>query len=264
MRLTVNLLTLLTLACLFSSCKKETEQYTDTGEPLSDYLPLQAGKYIIYRTDSTVFTNTGHTMETHSYEEKDIIDAVVPDALGRPSYRIFRYMRDTLETQPWAPSSTYYITPVVDSNTRIYNRIEVIDNNMRVVKLAKSVKLNQTWKGNEYLGTDPFATLFGTDFQEDDNMGQWDFTITATGESLNINGKTYANVITVQAANELDNVPVVDPNRLATSVVSIDKYAKGVGLVYQEYSLWERQPATLNSIVYYNGFGVIRRIIDHN
>lgn len=264
MRLTVKLFVLTTATLFLFSCKKETEEYTDTGEPISDYLPLQVGKYITYRTDSLVFPDAGHSVETHYYQEKHIIDAQVPDALGRTSFRVFRYLRDSAGTQNWSPAGTYYITPITDSITRMYSRVEVTENNLRIVKLAKSIKENQTWKGNEYLPTDPYASLYGADFQQDNNIFQWDFSVVSTNETVNIRGTNYNNVITVQAANNLDNVPVTDQNRLATSSVSIDKYSKGIGLIYQEYSLWERQPPTTTATAYYNGFSVIRRIIDHN
>ncbi|MEJ0102227.1 MAG: hypothetical protein WDO19_06580 [Bacteroidota bacterium] len=44
-----------------SSCKKQTETYT--SDQLSDYLPLEVGKYITYRLDSTVFLNFGKKEE---------------------------------------------------------------------------------------------------------------------------------------------------------------------------------------------------------
>lgn len=265
MRLTVNLITLLTASVLFFSCKKESEQYTDTGEKISDYLPLQVGKYITYRLDSLVFPNSGRAVETHYYEEKNVIDAIIPDATGRPSYRIFRYLRDTTGTQPWTPSSTYYITPFIDSITPVYSHIDVIDNNLRVVKLAKYVKQDVSWKGNNYLPNDPYINFYGSNFTPDDELQLWNFNITDIGATVNIRGKQYSNVITVEAANSYAKAPVADPKSYAESKVSIDKYSKGIGLIYQEYSLWEHQAINESNITdYYNGFGVIRRIIDHN
>ena len=276
MRLTVNLL-LLTATLLFFSCKKETEDYTPVGELLSDYLPLQVGKYITYRTDSLIFLNAGHSIDRHYSQEKHVIDAQVPDALGRPSYRVFRFLRDSAGTQPWTPNGTYYITPIVDSNTRLYSRIELIENNLRVIKLAKSVKQGQTWKGNQYLPTDPYSSLFGSNFNPDDDLNIWNFSVVSMHTTETIRGTTYKDVATVEPLddqgnpiNVLDNVSaitstlVVDPNRLATAVTSTDKYAKGIGLIYQELTLWERQPTTNTTSAYYNGFSVIRRIIDHN
>src|SRR5215212_10988239 len=97
----LNLLLLFLGTLVFFSCKKQNEEFIT--EPISDYIPLVPGKFITYRIDSTVFTNFGRNTEIHSYQEKNLIDAQVTDALGRTSYRVFRYLRDTLGIQAWQP-----------------------------------------------------------------------------------------------------------------------------------------------------------------
>ena len=122
----------------FSSCTRTTEEFT--SEPLSDYLPLQTGKYIVYQLDSTLFTNFGTTTEIHSYQEKHLIDAQITDALGRQGYRIFRFLRDVTGTTPWAPAGSYFIIP----NDKT---IEVVENNLRFIRLALPLKKDFSWKG---------------------------------------------------------------------------------------------------------------------
>ena len=63
----------LLFALFFIGCKKQTDILATAS--ISDFLPMQPGKYIIYRTDSTVFTNFGTSVEIHSYEEKQVVDA---------------------------------------------------------------------------------------------------------------------------------------------------------------------------------------------
>ena len=112
------------LGLLFSitSCEKETEEFqTDT---IADYMPLAVGKYITYRLDSTVFTNFGTVQEVHKYQVKHVVDAQIPDNLGRPSYRIFRYLNDSLASGPWVENGTYFITPLAD-------QVEVIEGFLR-------------------------------------------------------------------------------------------------------------------------------------
>src|SRR5205085_9493747 len=92
-----------------TGCKKETEKF-EAVTP-SDYLPLQTGKYITYRTDSTLFTSFGTVTTVRSYQEKHIVDALINDNEGRPSYRILRFVRDTAGAGPWQPSGSYFITP---------------------------------------------------------------------------------------------------------------------------------------------------------
>ena len=105
----------------FTSCEKKTEEFTT--EAIAEYLPLTVGKYISYRLDSTVFTNFGRNEETHRYQVKHVVDAQVTDNLGRPSFRILRYLRDSSGTQPWVENGTYFITNLTD-------QAEVIEDNL--------------------------------------------------------------------------------------------------------------------------------------
>jgi hypothetical protein len=244
---------LLFVIILLVSCKKETESFQ--AEAISDYLPVHTGKYITYRLDSTIFTNFGTTTVVRSYQEKHQVDQQITDNEGRPTYRVFRFLRDTAGLQAWRPAGTFFITP--GSNT-----IEVVENNLRMLKLAGPVKTDNSWKGNRFLPSDPFGTNYS--FSNDDNMADWDYTYTATGESLRINGTTVNDVITVQQINESANVPVTIPSAYGYINYAVDKYAKGIGLVYEELILWEYQPNPGGNGGYKTGFGVKRSMIDHN
>ncbi len=56
---------------------------------------------------------------------------------------------------------------------------------------------------------------------------------------------------------------MVDAASFAARSLSTDKFAKNIGLVYQEYILWEYQPNP-GSSAYKIGFGVKRTMIDRN
>lgn len=248
------------LACfIFFSCTRETEQFQT--EHLSEYVSPQVGKYITYRLDSTVFLNFGTVTEVHSYQEKQIVDAQITDAQGRPSYRILRFIRDTAGTQPWRPTGSYSITPT-DSV------IEVNENNLRIIKLALPIKQDFTWKGNHYLPDDPFAPLYT--FNNDAGMGDWDYTYSSVGGSLTVKGQVYNNVLTVDAIDEsfnanASNATVLNPSVIAYVNYLEDNYAKGIGLIAQQFIMWEYQPPNgANSAGAKVGFGVKRSIIDHN
>src|SRR5688500_10658356 len=157
-------LLLLSSAFLFS-CEKETEEFQES-EPLSSYLSPQPGKYITYRIDSTLFTNFGASMEVRSYQEKHQVDAQMTDNLGRPSYRIFRFIRDTNGTTAWKPSESYFIT-VTDKN------VEVVENNLRFLKLTIPVKETTTWHGNQFLPSVPYGVFY--EFSNDDEMNDWEY-----------------------------------------------------------------------------------------
>lgn len=245
------LLFVLPIVLLFS-CKKETEEFQT--EALSDYLSPQAGKYITYRIDSTVFLNFGGTTAVHSYQEKHQVDALTTDNLGRPSYRVFRFIRDTAGQNAWQPSGSYFIT--VQTNT-----IELVEDNLRFLKLAAPIKEGNTWKGNRFLPTDAYGAFY--EFSNDDAMEDWEYMYTDLDNSITLGGKTYQNTITVEQINESTNAPVTNTNAYGFINYSVDKYAKNIGLIYQELTMWEYQPPS-SGRPGYRGFGIKRSIIDHN
>ena len=106
-------------AFIILGCSKTEEFQT---EQIADYAPLTPNKYITYKLDSTVFTNFGRTTEVHTYEEKHVVDDQITDGQGRPSFRIFRYIRD-IGQQQWRSTGSYFITP-------LNNSVELIENNL--------------------------------------------------------------------------------------------------------------------------------------
>jgi hypothetical protein len=254
MKATAKLLYILVVTAIFLGCKSDKEEFKT--EPLSDYIPTTAGKYIIYRVDSTVFPDFGRKTEIHVYQEKHVIDDKITDALGRDSYRVFRYLRDSAGKQPWVPSGSYMITPTATTT-------EVIENNLRFVKLAAPIKIDDTWKGNRYLPDEAYDPLY--DFNNDFDIADWDYTYTSIGESIVLNNNTIKDVITVDGINDVVNVPVTDPANYGSINYQQEKYAKGIGMVFQELIMWEYQPNTGGSGGGFKvGFGVKRTMLDHN
>lgn len=242
---------------LFSCTKKSEVFQTDA---LSDYLPLATGKYITYRLDSTVFTNFGSITEIHKYQVKDSVNAQITDNLGRPSFRVYRYIRDSstanswTDAQVWTNAGVYYITPLTD-------QVELIEDNLRFIKLHLPLRDGFTWKGNKYLPPDPYGPLYN--FSNDDNMAEWDFHYDGDSSAFSYAGINYDNVYSVEEADEAYNVPITDPNAYAAKTRAVEKYAKNIGLIYREYELWEYQPNP-GSTPYKTGFGIKQWMIDHN
>lgn len=306
-------------------------------ERADNYVAAQSGKYIIYQTDSTVFNAGGTLLQVNSYQQKDVIDIAMTDAMGRPGYRVYRYLRDLAGTQPWRSVGTYTIVPSAGS-------VEIQENNLRSIKLAAPIQKGATWKGNRFLSFSPYEPIFGPDFSSDDEMNDWDFTYTATGETVNVLGKNYNNVVTVTQINDIsvaDTITVtgsqvtipatakkvwlrgnvsevftllpqapkagsvlaiynrtnfsaklnnilVPPNKgrifeyrnnqwtygelndtlysdppFGYKNYSVEQYAKGIGMITQDLLLWEYQPNP-GGTPFTLGFGVRRRIIEHN
>ncbi|MBI5856049.1 MAG: hypothetical protein HZB42_00220 [Sphingobacteriales bacterium] len=240
---------------LFSCNKKEDF----VSEDVKDYLLITPGKYITYRLDSMVFTNFGTTTEIHKYQVKHVVDALITDNLGRPGYRVYRFIRDSVDAtswtpaQPWTNSGTYFITPLTD-------QVELIEDNLRIIKLHMPVRESFSWKGNKYLPTDPYGQYYG--FSNDDNMADWDFYYDGGSTSFSYKGNNYSNVYSIEEADESFNVPITIPTAYAAKSRAVEKYSKNIGLVYREYELWEYQPPPVGP--YKTGFGVTQWMIDHN
>lgn len=228
-----------------------------SSEQLDQYMQLQVGKYIRYQLDSTLFVNFGQKDTTIYYQAKDVVDAAITDNLGRPGWRVIRYLRDTASTDEtaWQPTATFMIVPTRET-------IEVIENNLRFQKLKLPVKEGYNWHGNTFLPTSPFEVLYP--FSNDEDMQFWDYTYQDVDGSVTILNKDYANTLTVQHVADSVNVPITFPNGLAYKNYWVETYAKNIGLIYKEVSMWEYQPPNGGNPGYRTGFGLRMRIIDHN
>jgi hypothetical protein len=246
--LRISLLIIIT-ASLFS-CKDKKEEFA--SEKLSEYIPLQPGKYITYRLDSLVYTNFGTVAVTRRYQVKHVVDAQITDNEGRPSYRVYTYITDSAGIQPWTASGSYFITPLT-------SQTEVIDDNMRVVKLHLPIKEGYQWPGNTYLSDDPYYPSY--DFNNDNDIKSWDFTYDVFEPATSYRGHNYTDVFTVIQQDDHANAPVTDINSYGFNTQSVEKYSKNIGLVYRKYELWDYQT---NPTVHYTGFGITMWMIDHN
>jgi hypothetical protein len=186
---------------------------------------------------------------------KHEIDAELVDNLGRPSWRVYTYLRDSAGTEFWTPMGSYFITPLAQ-------RIEVTDDNLRVIKLQLPIHEGFQWNGNTYLPDQPYAEAY--DFGNDNDMKDWTFTYDAFEPVSTYQGHSYTDVRTIIQQDDSFNVPVVDVSAYGSKTLAIEKYAKNIGMVYRKYEMWEYQPNISGANPYNTGFGVTLWMIDHN
>ncbi len=232
---------------ILASCKKENANFTTAS--VSDYFPLQVGKYITYDLDSTVFTNFNQTLTVRHYQAQYMVEAQTTDNLGRQGYKIYRYLR-TDSTQNWAIDNVFTVFPTGKS-------IEYIEDNLRFIKLAEPIDEGFSWKGNSYLAFNPYRSY---EFADPAFVEDWDYTYQNVNTSLTIGSKTFDSTITVFEVADSTGDPKVPGTQYAEKTYSIEKYAKNVGLIYKDFMHWEYQ-ATDNT---YKGFGEKLSIIDYN
>lgn len=243
--------------CFIISCKEKKEDFLSIT-PLSDYMPLAVGKYFIYRLDSTVSSEDSKSLIVHKYQVKDSIDAIVTDAQGRQSYRIRRFITDSLGIGPWLDNATFFATPV--SNTSTGESIEFVDNNLRFIKLKSPLKDGFTWPGNSYINTTTSTVKY---------LNGWNYTYEDLGLPLTIGNQNYPDAVTVlQQPDEGGLLNLADPAvKFDERNYSIEKYANGIGLVYKEFIHWAFQRDPNDDNHYYfeeNSYGVKLTLINHN
>lgn len=221
---------------LLGSCKKDEQP---SYPALKDYFPLQVGKYVTYNLDSIVFyTNFGVSAVIHSYQVKHVVDAQVTDALGRPAYRIIRYIR-SYSTAPWVADNTFMAVNTGSS-------IEYTENNLRFIKLVDPIRQDYTWQGNKYID----VTSSSSQVKYFDG---WDYAYDSVNTRTQVGALSIDSTIKV---TEIDNQTSID------RTYSMEKYAKGIGLVYRNFLYWNN--GTANHTYTDNSYGVIMTMIDHN
>lgn len=201
-------------------CTKETAKVTTT--PVSYYFPLETGRYITYQLDSTVFLNYGSIREIHSYQVKDIVDAEITDNLGRPSYRIRRMIRDAEGQKPWEDNAAFMVTP-------LENSIEVVENNLRYIKLVNPVREWYAWKGNAYIEAADQLNY----------LAYWDYTYANVEQPFTADGLNVASSITVNQEDYSIGDPEAFPNNIAAKIFSREVYGKDIGLIYKDFIYWQ-------------------------
>jgi hypothetical protein len=230
-----------------NACKKETEEIKI--DAISDYAPLEVGKYIVYELDSFVFRAFGTGGSVVSYEVKYSLTDTLTDNLGRKGYRVSRQIRKA-PADAWVTDNTF---KAVNTGTTY----DFTEDNLHFINLALPIKEGLSWKGNSYLPSDPYFPKydFGSDFSED-----WDYTYQDVGKPFTAGALNFDNTITILQRDETQGDPALPETVYADKTYAIEKYAKGIGLVYKEFLHWEYQGEG-NS---YKGFGITLRIKEHN
>ncbi len=233
------------LIIIICSCNKNNPLITDTP---ADYYPMVVGNYIIYRMDSLKFFNVGSTDSIISYHAKEVVDDTITDNLGRLSYRVIRYLSDTNEIAPWTPSIAYMVTPLSGS-------VEVVENNLRFIKMVTPVQNGVNWMGNSYIDTKSADSPVPY-------MDGWDYTYSNTGQPFNVLMGTVPISVIV---NEANSVTGLGDSSYTQTVFSEEVYGKNIGLIYKQflYSVYQSPNVEYPSGATI-GYGLTFNMVSHN
>lgn len=248
MKKTLRLLPLALFMLSLASCSKSSEDFN--AQPLESWYPLTPGKYITYSLDSTIYTNFGTQLTVRSYQVKYQNDSMVTDGLGRPGIRILRYIRKT-PSDSWMPDATFYAVYTDHS-------IEFIENNLRYIKLKEPIRDGYTWKGNAFIET----TSLNSELRYLDN---WDYTYDSVYTPLTLGTYNLDSTLIVRQQDEVQGNPS-DLGFYSEVNYGLEKYAKGIGMVYRRFFHNEYQPPVPGRGGHYTdgSYGVTMKMIDHN
>lgn len=236
-------------AVALSACTKDPE--TLGTPPISEYVPLEVGKYITYQLDSVRYIPFTLQQITISYQVKYIVDGQITDNLGRPAFRIVRQIRRN-PTDAWVPDNSFTAVYTDDS-------YEFVDNNLRFLKMRGPVKDGFTWKGNSYINTSSQYTDFAY-------LDGWDYTFDSVGAPLTLGSVSLDNTVKIAQRDEVIGNPE-DPNSYSEINYGTEYYAKGIGLVYRKFFHSEYQPPTTPGAIgsySQDSKGLTLTMIDHN
>ena len=237
---------LFSVLLIAAGCNKSNPLVTDTP---ADYYPLKTGNYITYRMDSLKFTASGTTVTIFSYLAKEVVEDSITDNLGRASFRVVRYLNDTTGTGEWVPSIAFMVTPTSSGS------IEVVENNLRFIKMVNPVQDGLFWKGNVYIDTK-------SDTSQVPYLDGWDYVYDSTGLPYNVLAGTIPEAVVV---HEADEVTGLGDNTFIKTIFSEEVFGKKIGPIYRRflYSVYQAPNADFPSGATI-GYGLTFNMVDHN
>ena len=224
--------------CTLLACKREVIPGADYQSDLA-YYPLQLQHAIEYSVDSVIYNTFSHSTQSVHAEYRDEVVDTFQDNLGRNSYRIRRTARAD-SNAAWQDLMVYYVTPVT-------NHLEVVEQNLRFIKLAFPVQVTTQWNGNIYL---PAETSGLPEYQW---YYDWLYRYSHLDETYN-NG-----ILDLPHSIEVSYEHLTNDSTNHTEYSDYTNYKEyythNIGLSYRELTHWEYQPTD----GYRSGFSVVMR-----
>lgn len=243
----LSILAIIVLSFTFVSCEKQSIQVSFTS--IEDYFPIQKGRSLTYRLDSTIYNESNNTKSIRSHIVRDVLDTSITDNLGITNYVFKRSIRNKVDTTKWDLQLTYRIT--IDSAKLI-----VSENNLRFIKLVSPLREGFDWRGNSYINTAENTEL--------SYFADWQYTYGKINSPETINNIVFPETILVIQKNDTVGNPV-DRKQYAAILYSKEIYAKQKGLIYKELikETWQ-PPNSSNPNGYFekNSFGIKLSILN--
>jgi hypothetical protein len=210
----------LSILFLFACGGNLVEEPLDRGY---DYFPLSVGSYHVYQMDSVIYDPVigGIEQQAVSLQVKEVVVDTFRDETNVLLYKTERYERPD-ENHDWEFKSVF--AKGTDDDQAIY-----LTENLRFIKFIFPPRKYKKWNGNVHFDEFRIVEVAGEPLEI---FKSWEYEITEEGEPLLQDPFEFDEVTTVTNANS--------ENIIEYRYV-IEKYARGIGLVYREMKILDTQ-----------------------
>ena len=193
---------------LFAGCKKDKSNYSVNYQ--YNLYPVDSGHYVIYNVDSVTFNydQINYTRDTIHYQMMALFGDTIHDLLDSVNFRL-SYKRRADANSAWGD-------PYLTYGLRTTTNLQVIENDIRFIKLIYPPQLSENWSGNLYVPTDNAYAIY---------QG-WTYNFQNIDTTIIVSGQTYNHAVVV---SEVNNVSLIN------KTVRTEIYAPNVGMIYQEW-----------------------------
>ncbi len=189
------ILLIISLIGLGIACKKSTPGETlDIGYA---YFPIDTGLTWIYQVDSISYNDNTQSIDTFRFFLMERISGQVDDQLYKNHQIVERYVRKN-DSDTWQARANSYILKTA-------NNVQVVDENIRIVKLIFPLGNVQSWNGNMY-----------------NNKIRQTYTLQSLNIPYNTGDTTYSNTVTV-----IHDPPI----NVIEEILIKSVYARDIGLI---------------------------------
>lgn len=220
----VYFLFILTIA-LFSGCTPSgTVEEFDEERFGFDYFPLEVGKFWIYAVDSIVYDDLGATKLDLKSEIKEEIVDTFRNEVNELVYVVNRFWRRE-NSSPWQVTDVW---SAVKDRERAFRT----EDNLKFIKFVFPPLTGKRWNSNIYFDEFTIVTIAGESLRM---FADWnDAQMTSVDVNERIGSVDYENVATILLTDD-------DERNAIERRYALEKYARGVGLVYKEYIILDTQ-----------------------
>jgi hypothetical protein len=202
--------------------KSETETLPNRGK---DYYPLSVGNTALFDLDSVIYDPLPASIQidTYRWQAREVLSDTLRSKTGTLVFVVDRSIKARTSVD-WTPRETFAASLTADHAL-------LSENNLTYIKFPMFFDVGTNWDGNLFNDVSTRLEVAGEILEPFSK--KWTFEVLSYGKAEKIGTKDYTDVLTVQAQS--------DPKILTEKRYSLEKYARGIGLVYREIKILDTQ-----------------------